>query len=42
MPRGIVIPAASLAEFLARAVVSHGSIRRAADGIGGSYSTLRG
>jgi hypothetical protein len=42
MPRGIVIPAASLAEFLAGAVASHGSIRRAADGIGVPYSTLRG
>jgi transposase-like protein len=41
-PRRIVIPAASLAEFLARAVASHGSIRRAADGIGVPYSTLRG
>jgi transposase-like protein len=41
-PRRIVIPAASLAEFLAGAVVSHGSIRRAADGIGVPYSTLRG
>ena len=42
MPRRIVIPAASLAEFLARAVASHGSIRRAADAIGVPYSTLRG
>ena len=41
-PRCIVIPAASLAEFLAGAVASHGSIRRAADGIGVPYSTLRG
>jgi transposase-like protein len=41
-PRRIVIPAASLAEFLVRAVASHGSIRRAADGIGVPYSTLRG
>jgi transposase-like protein len=41
-PQRIVIPAASLAEFLARAVASHGSIRRAADGIGVPYSTLRG
>jgi transposase-like protein len=40
--RRIVIPAASLAEFLAGAVASHGSIRRAADGIGVPYSTLRG
>jgi hypothetical protein len=37
-----VIPAASLAEFLVGAVASHGSIRRAADGIGVPYSTLRG
>ena len=41
-PRRIVIPAASLAEFLVGAVASHGSIRRAADGIGVPYSTLRG
>jgi transposase-like protein len=41
-PRCIVIPAASLAEFLAGAVASHGSIRRAADAIGVPYSTLRG
>jgi transposase-like protein len=40
--RRIVIPAASLAEFLVGAVASHGSIRRAADGIGVPYSTLRG
>jgi transposase-like protein len=38
----IVIPATTLAEFLAGAVASHGSIRRAADGIGVPYSTLRG
>jgi transposase-like protein len=42
MPRRIVIPAASLGEFLAGAVASHGSLRRAADGIGVPYSTLRG
>ena len=41
-PRRIVIPAASLGEFLAGAVASHGSLRRAADGIGVPYSTLRG
>jgi transposase-like protein len=41
-PQPIVIPATTLAEFLARAVASHGSIRRAADGIGVPYSTLRG
>jgi transposase-like protein len=41
-PQRIVIPATTLAEFLARAVASHGSIRRAADGIGVPYSTLRG
>jgi transposase-like protein len=40
--RRIVIPAASLAEFLVGAVASHGSIRRVADGIGVPYSTLRG
>jgi transposase-like protein len=41
-PQPIVIPATTLAEFLARALASHGSIRRAADGIGVPYSTLRG
>jgi transposase-like protein len=41
-PQRIVIPATTLAEFLSRAVASHGSIRRAADGIGVPYSTLRG
>jgi transposase-like protein len=41
-PRRIVIPATTLAEFLTGAVASHGSIRRAADGIGIPYSTLRG
>jgi transposase-like protein len=41
-PQRIVIPATTLAEFLTRAVASHGSIRRAADGIGVPYSTLRG
>ena len=41
-PQPIVIPATTLAEFLARAVASHGSIRRAANGIGVPYSTLRG
>jgi hypothetical protein len=41
-PQRIVIPATTLAEFLARAVASHGSIRRTADGIGVPYSTLRG
>jgi transposase-like protein len=41
-PRRIVIPAALLGEFLAGAVASHGSLRRAADGIGVPYSTLRG
>ena len=38
----IVIPATTLAEFLAGAVASHGSIRRAAESIGVPYSTLRG
>jgi hypothetical protein len=42
VPQPIVIPAASLAEFLAGAVASHGSIRRAADGISVPCSTLRG
>jgi transposase-like protein len=41
-PPCIVIPATTLAEFLAGALASHGSIRRAADGIGVPYSTLRG
>jgi transposase-like protein len=41
-PQRIVIPATTLAEFLARAVTSHGSIRRAADAIGVPYSTLGG
>jgi hypothetical protein len=41
-PQRIVIPATTLAEFLARAVASHGSIRRAANGIGVPYSTLGG
>ena len=41
-PQRIVIPATTLAEFLAGALASHGSIRRAADGIGVPYSTLRG
>jgi transposase-like protein len=41
-PQRLVIPATTLAEFLAGALASHGSIRRAADGIGIPYSTLRG
>jgi hypothetical protein len=41
-PQRIVIPAASLAEFLAGAVARYGSIRRAAVGIAVPYSTLRG
>ena len=41
-PHSIVIPATTLAEFLTGALASHGSIRRAADGIGVPYSTLRG
>jgi hypothetical protein len=40
--QSIVIPATTLAEFLTGALASHGSIRRAADGIGVPYSTLRG
>jgi len=42
LPQGIVITATTLAEFLTGALASHGSIRRAADGIGVPYSTLRG
>jgi hypothetical protein len=38
----LVIPATTLAEFLTGALASHGSIRRAADGIGIPYSTFRG
>ena len=41
-PRRIIIPAASLAEFLVGAVASHGSIRHAAAAIGVPNSTLRG
>jgi transposase-like protein len=41
-PRRIIIPAASLAEFLTGAVASHGSLQRAADGIGVPLRTLRG
>jgi hypothetical protein len=41
-PGSLIIPAASLAEFIARAVESYGSIRSAAEGIGIPYSTLRG
>jgi transposase-like protein len=41
-PQRIVIPATTLAEFLAGALASHGSIRRAANGIGVPYSTLGG
>jgi hypothetical protein len=41
-PGSIIIPAATLAEFIARAVESYGSIRSAASGIGMPYSTLRG
>jgi hypothetical protein len=41
-PQRIITPAASLAEFLAGAVASHGGIRRAAAGIDVPYSTLRG
>ena len=41
-PGSIIIPAATLAEFIARAVDSYGSIRSAADGIVVPYSTLRG
>jgi transposase-like protein len=40
--RRIVIPATTLAEFLAGAVARYGSLRRAAVGIGIPYSTLRG
>jgi hypothetical protein len=41
-PGSIVIPAATLAEFIARAVESYGSIRQAANGIAVPYSTFRG
>ena len=41
-PGSIIIPAATLAEFIARAVESYGSIRSAAEGIGVPRSTLRG
>jgi hypothetical protein len=41
-PGSLIIPAATLAEFIARAVESYGSIRSAAEGIGIPYSTLRG
>jgi hypothetical protein len=41
-PGSIIIPAASMAEFIARAVESYGSIRSAAEGIAVPYSTLRG
>jgi hypothetical protein len=41
-PGSIIIPAGTLAEFIARAVERYGSIRSAADGIVVPYSTLRG
>jgi hypothetical protein len=41
-PGSIIIPAATLAEFIARSVESYGSLRGAAEGIGVPYSTLRG
>ena len=41
-PGSIIIPAATVAEFIARAVESYGSIRHAASGIVVPYSTLRG
>jgi transposase-like protein len=41
-PQRLVIPATTLAEFLEGAVTSYGSMRRAADGLGIPYSTLRG
>jgi transposase-like protein len=41
-PGSIIIPAATLAEFIARAVESYGTIRSAARGIGVPFSTLRG
>jgi hypothetical protein len=41
-PGSIIIPAATLAEFIARAVDSYGTIRHAASGIAVPYSTLRG
>jgi hypothetical protein len=41
-PGSLIIPAATLAEFIARAVESYGSIRHASSGIAVPYSTLRG
>ena len=41
-PGAIIIPASTLAEFIARAVESYGTIRQAAIGIAVPYSTLRG
>ena len=41
-PGSIIIPAATLPEFIARAVDSYGTIRSAARGIGVPFSTLRG
>jgi hypothetical protein len=41
-PGTIIIPAATLAEFIARAVESYGTLRSAASGIAVPYSTLRG
>ena len=42
VPGSIIIPATTLAGFIARAVERYGSIRSAAEGIGIPYSTLRG
>jgi len=41
-PGSIIIPATTLAEFIARAVERYGSLRSAASGIGVPFSTLRG
>ena len=41
-PGSIIIPAATLPEFIARAVERYGTIRSAARGIGVPFSTLRG
>jgi hypothetical protein len=41
-PGSLIIPASTLAEFIACALKSYGSIRSAAEGIGIPYSTLRG
>jgi hypothetical protein len=42
VPGSIIIPAATMPEFIARAVDSYGTIRSAARGIGVPFSTIRG